>query len=180
MNLDKAIKSRKSVREFKDKKPDWRDIIECVDAARYAPMSGNNFTLKFILIDDKDKIQKIADAAQQSFIAKTHYVVAVCSNPSRTINAFGKKGEIYFRQQAGSAIQNFLLKIEEKGLATCWVGNFVDEQIKKILNIPENVFIEAVLPVGYEFKKTPSKNKIELDSILFFGKYGNKNMKKVN
>ena len=48
MDLDKAIKSRKSVRHFADKKPNWRDIIECIDAARFAPMAGNLFPLKYM------------------------------------------------------------------------------------------------------------------------------------
>ena len=177
MEFDKLIKSRKSVKKYKDKKPDWRDIIECIDSARYAPMAGNDFTLKFILIDDKEKIQKISKAAQQSFISQVHYLVAMCSTTSRTTNSFGKKGEIYLRQQAGAAIQNFLLKIEEKGLSTCWIGHFVDEQIKKELKIPSNVNIEAIFPIGYEFKKQRPKRKIELDRILYFKQYGNRRMK---
>jgi nitroreductase len=60
MDLSKAIRSRKSVKKFSTKKPDWRDIIECVDAARYAPMAGNNYSLKFIIIDDKETIEKIS------------------------------------------------------------------------------------------------------------------------
>ena len=178
MEFDKLIKIRKSVRKFKDKKPDWRDIIECIDSARYIPVAGSNYTLKFILIDDKEKIEKIAEAAQQSFISQVYYLVAVCSTTSRTINSFGKRGEIYLKQQAGASIQNFLLKIEEKGLSTCWVGHFVDEQIKKELKIPGDVNVEAVFPIGYEFKKQKPKTKVELDRILYFKEYGRKKMKK--
>jgi len=177
MDLDKAIQSRKSVRKFKDKKPDWRDIIECIDAVRYAPMAGNNFTLKFILVDDKEKIQKITDAAQQPFISQAKYVVVVCSNTSRPVNAYGKKGEIFCRQQAGAAIQNFLLKIQEAGLSTCWIGYFVENQIKRELKIPDNIQIEAVFPIGHEFEKQRTKRKIDIDRILYFNKYGNKKMK---
>ena len=111
MKLDEAIQNRRSIRKFNTKKPDWRDIIECIDVARYAPMAGNNYTLRFILIDDKEKIQKIAKAAQQDFVSQAKYVVVVCSNPSKTTNTY-EKGEIFCRQQAGAAIQNFLLKIE--------------------------------------------------------------------
>ena len=179
MDLDKAIKSRRSVKKFKDKKPDWRDIIECIDSARYAPMAGNDFTLKFILIDDKEKIQKLSKMCQQSFISQAHYIVVVCSTISRTTNSFGKRGEIYLRQQAGSAIQNFLLKIEEKKLGTCWIGHFADEQIKRELKIPGNVNVEAIFPIGYAFKKEKPKNKIDLDRILFFKQYGNKRMKDI-
>ena len=177
MKLNEAIHSRKSVRKFKSKKPDWRDIIECIDAARYAPMAGNNYTLKFILVDDKEKIQKIAEAAQQQFISRAQYVVAVCSDTSRTTNAY-EKGEIFCKQQAGAAIQNFLLKIQEKGLATCWVGYFVEKLVKEALKIPENINVEALFPIGYEFEKSRTRKiKIDIDRILYFNKYGNKKMK---
>lgn len=178
MQLDKAIKDRHSVRKFTSKKPNWRRIIECIDIAKNVPMAGNNFTLKFILVQDKDIIEKLADAAQQDFISKTHYVVVVCSNPSRTINSYGDRGKIYFRQQAGAAIQNFLLKTQDFGLSTCWVGAFVDNLVKEALNVPKEVYVEAMFPIGYEIgdgKKR--KSKIDLDSILYFDKYKNDRMK---
>ena len=177
MDLDRAIKNRHSVKKFKEKKPDWRDIIECIDVARYAPMAGSNFSLKFILISDKSIIEKLAEAAQQPFIAKAHYVVAVCSNPSRTVNAYGARGEIYVRQQAGAAIQNFLLKIEESGLSASWIGHFVEEQVKRILKVPDHVHVEAFFPMGYEFeKKYTRKEKIALDNILYFDEWDNDKM----
>ena len=177
MELNKAIQSRKSVRKFSSKKPDWRDIIECIDAARYAPMAGGNYTLKFILIDDKKTIQKLADAAQQSFISQAQYVVIACTNSSRTINAYEERGEKYCRQQAGAGIQNFLLSLQEKGLSTCWIGYFVEEQIKRELKIPKDINVEALFPIGYEYQKTKPKRKIDIDNILYFEKYGDKKMK---
>jgi len=177
MKLNEAIQSRKSVRKFNSKKPDWRDIIECIDAARYAPMAGNNYTLRFLLVDDKEKIQKIAKATQQQFVSQAQYIVVACSKTSKTINTY-EKGEIFCRQQAGAAIQNFLLKIEEKGLATCWIGYFVERIVKEVLRIPDNINIEALFPIGYEFKKSMTrKAKIDLDTILYFDQYENKKMK---
>jgi len=159
MNIDKAIQNRHSVRRFTSKKPDWRDIIECIDSARYAPMAGNIFSLKFIVVSDKEKIQKLADAAQQHFIAQAHYVVVVCTNPSRTINSYEEQGKKFCRQQAGAAIQNFLLKIQEAKLATCWVGHFVEEQVKEALQIQEDINVEAIFPIGYELGKTQKQEK---------------------
>jgi len=178
MELDKAIKNRHSVKKFKEKKkPDWRNIIECIDAARYAPMAGSNYSLKFILVSDKKIIAELAEAAQQPFIAKAHYVVVACSNPSRTTNSYGSRGEIYLRQQAGAAIQIFLLKLEEVGLSTTWVGHFIEEQVKKELDIPEHVHVEAFFPIGYEFeKKYTKKERIDLDNILYFDEWENDTM----
>jgi len=178
MELNKAIQSRTSVRKFSSKKPNWRNIIECIDAARYAPIAGGIYTLKFILVDNPEAIKKISEAAQQDFISQAQYVVVVCSNPSRTVNAYGKQGEIYLRQQAGAAIQNFLLKITESGLSTCWIGYFVESQIKKILKIPKEIHVEGVFPIGFEYeKKHTRKYKIDLDNILYFNEYNEKKMK---
>ena len=168
MKLDKAIKTRKSVTHFKSKKPSWRTIIECIDSTRYAPMAGDNFTLKFILVKDPEKIRKLAEASQQDFVAEAHYTLVVCSKISRTVNAYGLRGKRYCRQQAGAAIQNFLLRIQEEGLSTCWVGHFVDDLIRNALKIPEEINIEAIFPIGYEFKEKSTRySKIDLDNVLY-------------
>lgn len=177
MNLDKAIKTRRSIRKFKNKKPDWRTVIECIDSMRYAPMAGGVFSLKFILVSDLDKIDRIAQYCQQPFVRTAEYLVVVCSKPRSTINSYGNRGKIYIRQQAGAAIQNFLLKIHEKGLASCWVGSFVERLIKNELKIPADVHIEAILPVGYSKEKPKEKQRVNIDGCLYFEEYENKQMK---
>jgi len=179
MDLDDAIQQRKSVREFKSRKPDWRDIIECIDVTRHAPMAGGHFSVKFVVIDDKKTINRIAEASQQEFIKDAHYAVVVCSDSRMTLEEYPERGGRYVKQQVGAAIQNFLLKIVEKGLATCWVGHFVDEIIKRELAIPENIEVEAIFPIGYEFKKRKPSRKIDIDKILYFHKYKNKKMRKI-
>lgn len=179
MELQKVIRGRHSVRKYNTTKPDWRDVIEVIDSARFAPMAGNNYTLKFILVSDPEKIEKLSEMCQQQFIKQTHHVLIVCSSPSRLINEFGQAGKIYARQQAGAGIQNILLSLTEKGLSTCWIGFFVERQIKRLLKIPNEVDVEALLPIGYEFQKpTTKKAKIDLDSALYFDEYKNKQMKK--
>ena len=178
MKLDKLIQERYSCKNFSKKKPNWRDIIESIDAARYAPMAGGMYSLKFIMIDDENKIEQLAEAAQQEFIKDAHFVVVVVSKTSRTKSAYEERADRYLNQQAGAAIQNFLLKLTEKGLCTCWVGSFVDDQVKEILGTPGDGEIEAIFPIGYEDKKPRTKKaKIDLDKVLYFNRYGNKNIK---
>ena len=73
-------------------------------------------------------------------------------------------------------MQNFLLKLTEAKLATCWVGHFVDDEIKDILDIPKDIHVEALFPIGYAFEKPKEKRYIDLDAVLYFNKYGNKKM----
>lgn len=177
MNFDDLVETRRSIRSFKSTKPDWRTILEALDSTRFAPMAGNQFTPRFILVDNAEKIKKLAEAAEQEFIEEAHYVVVMCSNKKLTINAYGDRGQNYIKQQTGAAIQNFLLKLHEFGLSTCWIGHFYDEKIKHLLKIPDDVDVEALFPIGYSMEKPKKKRKIDFDAIMYFNEYKNKKMK---
>ena len=177
MQLQDAIKKRKSVRRYFDKKPDWRKIIRAIDMARFAPSAGNNFVLRFILVSDEKKIAKLAEAAQQDFVGTAKYVVVAVSDDSGLILNYGPRGKRYCSQQVGAAIENFLLELVAQKLATTWVGHFNDNKVKRTLDIPEGFRVEALFPIGIETKtKTREKRKMKLDNIIYFDKLGNGKM----
>jgi len=151
--------------------------MEALELARLAPLAGNISTLRFILVQEQDKIQKLAEASQQSFIANTDCVVVVCSDPAQITRSYGEKAEKYARQQAGAAIENLLLKLTAQGLATCWVGAFYDDQVKSILGIPEDIEVEAIFPIGYEMpQKSKQRVKPDLTNIVYYDTWKNKHM----
>ncbi len=177
MNFDRVVKERWSCRLYSGRKPDWREIIIAIDAANSAPLAGNIPTLKFILVSDKKKITILAEACQQDFIASLDYAVVVCSQEKLLEKAYPELSEKYARQQSGAAIENFLLKITDMGLASCWVGAFAESMIKTLLRIPDEVTVEAVLPVGYARTLGRQRRKPHIDSLLFFDEWKNKHMR---
>lgn len=177
MKLKEAIESRCDIKSYDLKKPDWRKVIRAIDAARFAPAAGNYYSARFILVDDEDVIKKLAESSQQSFIGKAKMVVVVVSDEKGLVRAYGERGSDYSKQHVGAAIENFLLALEEEKLATSWVWYFVDEQVRSLLNIPENVKVEGIFPIGGMSKLSRKvKRSADLDNVLFFGKYGNKKM----
>lgn len=177
MDLSEAIKSRKSVKKYSDKKPDWRKIIQAVDYVRFAPMAGNIFTVKLILVSDEKIIDKIKKASQQDFV-KAPYVLIVTSDRERVKKMYDIHEKGFAQQQVGAAIQNILLGLTEKGIATCWVGFFDDDLVREAVEIPKSQTIEAIFPLGIETKiKTNPKEKPELENFFFFEKYGEKKMR---
>lgn len=179
MQLDKAIQSRKSVRRFHlDKKPDWRKIIRAIDAVRFAPTAGGLSGIRFIIVDDPKKIQALKDACQQDFVGTAKYIVVVTSEIVQLKRSYDDRAEMFARQQAGAAIQNFLLKLTEFELATCWVGYFDESQVRRAIAIPEDTLVEAMFPIGIETKeKTKSiPQKPELENIVRFNIWKNKFM----
>ena len=178
MEFDKVIKERHTARNFRtSKRPVYQQIIEAIDAANHAPLAGNAPCLRYILIQDKEKIRKLAEAAVQDFFENVDFAVVICSDKSFLKKSYYERGEMYQRQEAGAAIENFLLKITDLGLSSCWVGAFSDETVKSILKIPESIEVEAILPVGYEAIKEKQKSKPNLDTVLYFDEWKNKFMK---
>ncbi len=186
MHVKDAIKKRRSIRKYAltikgtPEAIDEKIVLEAIDLARYTPMAGNLYSLRFILVSDRDKIKKIAQHAQQDFIADACYVIVVCSKREQTERFYGERAERYLRQQAGAAIQNILLALTSSGLGSVWIGHFYDEGIKELLNIPENIFVEAILPIA---KPAPNirlleKRLPELRDILYFEKWEGKLFKK--
>jgi nitroreductase len=170
MKLSEAIDKRTSVRRFSKKKVRWDYVLEAIDAAIKAPFAGNVNNLIFIIVEDPTLINKLTECCQQDWVADASYVVVVCSDPHKLEMMYQDKGKDYGKQQIGAAIENFLLKITDLKLASCWIGAYTEDYIKKELEIPENIDIEALLPVGYAYKGTGAKKtkpkKASLEKII--------------
>jgi len=168
MEVDKAIKERHSVRNYSPKAVKLVDVVTIINAGRFAPAAGNISTARFIIVKDREKKKKLADAAfGQHFVATAQYVIAVCSDLTQLVRAYGDRGLIYARQQAGAAIQNMLLKAVDLGLASCWTGAFDDDAVKRILKIPKDINVEALLPIGYSAGNKVMRKKPDLDKITY-------------
>jgi len=165
MKLDDAIEKRRSIRKFSDKKVRWDLVLEAIDATLKAPYAGNINNLKFVIVESQKLKDRLAECAQQDWIADASFVVVVCGDYTHLERMYGERCVTYARQHAGAAIENFLLKITDLKLGCCWVGAYIDEYIKEELGIPEHIKIEAILPVGYPKphvkQKSPKKESLE-------------------
>jgi len=179
MDFNKVIKTRTSIRNFSSKKVNYEKVIDAIESANLAPSPGNLSILKYIIIDNPETIQKIAQACQQKFITKAQYIIAVCSDSKQTKIMFDTRTKKYIRQHSGAAIENFLLKITDMGLASCWVGAYSDITIKRILKIPDEIEVEAILPIAHKSKiKTKQKPKSNLNNLIYFDVWKNKTKEK--
>jgi len=175
MNLQEAIRKRRSVRKFLDKPVDWDKISKIIDAARYAPSAGNVQDWRFIVVTDKDKISKLSDAALgQRFVEHAPVVIVVCSELEKIKRSYGGRGvHLYSIQGCAAAVQNMLLTATDLGLASCWTGAFDEAKVRSILSIPDTARPQAILPIGYADEHPSMGPRAELTHIVFFEKYGN-------
>lgn len=172
MEFDSVVDKRKSIRSFKDKRVKWKDIMDAIDCSIQGPFAEGINNLNFLIIEEPDKIEKIAEFASQTWINEASALVVVCSDDAALENLHGERGRVYSRQQAGAAIQTFLLKLVDIGLSGCWVGSYTDELIKQYLKIPSHIQIEAIVPMGYESGKSAKKKKKNLEHSIYWEKWG--------
>ena len=168
MEFDNVIKKRHSVRTFTDKKASWKLVLDAIDSTLQCPYADNQNNLKFIIIEKPETIREISKLSEQEWIQDASILVVVCSDNRHLEKMYGDRGKIYSRQQAGAAIQTFLLKLDDLNLGACWVGAYPDEILEQILKVPSYMRIEAVIPIGHEkpVKGKPEKRKLSLEHVL--------------
>lgn len=169
-----AIRGRRCVRAYKAREIPEEILYNVLEAAQWAPSSGNLQTTRLIVVTDKTKKAIIARAALgQTFIAQAPVVLIVCSETSIVKRNYGERGEkLYSIQNTAAAIQNIMLAAYNQGLATNWVGAFTEANLRKEFEIPAKVDIHAIIPIGYpaEWPRPPAR--IPLADITYFKKWG--------
>jgi len=136
---------------------------------------GNLQNWEFILIRDENAKRKIAEIAfDQSFIEEADVIIVACSNQNKMFR-YGERGEkLYAIQNVAAAIQNILLAASYFGIGSCWVGAFDSKELKKFLELPENIMPHAIIPLGYPNEKPNIPKRIDWKEITFSEKYNKK------
>lgn len=176
MDAIECIATRRSIRQFLGTKVDQETILTIVEAGTCAPSSGNIQDWRNIIVDNKDLMKEMYEAAMsQESIHNAAFLVVVCCDPEMDEKHYGLRGErLYSVQNCAAAIQNMLLAAHAIGLGGVWVGAFDENKIRSLLEIPQNIRPQAILAFGYPAEAPPVKNQIDLSAITFFNSYGNK------
>jgi len=102
------------------------------------------------LVKEGDLRKELASAAlNQEFIAQAPLDIVITAEYNRTTLRYGTRGEKYVHMEVGHSGQNVSLIAETLGLGTVVIGAFIDEEVKRCLNLPENFVPLYIMPVGY-------------------------------
>jgi len=174
MNFYELVKKRKSIRSYSDKKVDRKLIDKCLETARIAPSACNSQPWSFIVIDNKETIEKIVKEScsglysLNKFIKTAPVIIVIVTEKSKIAARLG--GQIrsveYNLIDIGIVGDHLTLQAAELGLGTCWLGWFNAKGLKKALNLPDEQKIDIMLSLGYP-DTTPPKQKTRksLDEI---------------
>lgn len=146
-----AIAERRSVRRFSEEEVPDATITRILEAALQAPSAGNLQPWKFYLVKNPEKKRALGQAAwQQEFIATAPAVIVVCALPELVASHYGPRGrELYVIQDTAAAIMNLLLAAHAVGVGSCWVGAFLEQEVRRVIGAGTEEWPVALVPLGF-------------------------------
>lgn len=183
MDAITMIKERRSVRKFKNEKVSRETMNEIMDITRWAPSWGNFQVARYTLIDDESVIKELATEGVNGFVynidtlknAKGVAVLSFVKGKSGKLEEdeyATSKANVWEVFDAGISCQTFCLAAHAKGVGTCILGVINDESISKIIGLPEEETVAALIVYGYEEGEhaSPTPRKDIKDIMHYYNK----------
>lgn len=153
------------------------DVLKCLEAARMAPSACNSQPWKFIVVDDKEKLMEMADAAEGLGMNKfTRGVPVMVAVVLEKMNATARLGSLlkhkdYSMLDLGMAVEHFCLQAADLGLGTCIMGWFDEKRIARLLGVPRRKRIPLIISLGYPENPTRRKVRKPVEEISSWNSY---------
>ena len=188
MTIFETILARRSVRRYKARRVDRATVSILLEAAVHAPTAIHQEPWAFVIVQDKQLLQKLSGQAKPLFMAEAKEIglehaghsfdifkvpdFNIFYNASTLILICGKTTAPSFEADCWLAAENLMLAACAMGLGTCVIGSALlalnTPETKIALNIPENFIAVAPIVVGYpddEIAPVIRKNPIILANI---------------
>ncbi|MDD5756188.1 MAG: nitroreductase family protein [bacterium] len=125
MDILRIIKTRRSIRKYRDKSIADKLIAKILEAGRWAPSGLNNQPWRFMIVQNMVRKNQLSDFSKYSRIIK---------DSAALILVFADKRVIYNRDKdlmaIGASIQNMLLAACSLGIGACWLGEILSKKKK--------------------------------------------------
>jgi len=168
MSILKIIQKRRSIREYKSDPIPEDALLRVLEAARLAPSGKNLQPWKFIIVKDHALKERLAQAsAEQLFIARAPIIIVACGFPDDCYSHMGR----YMKSwpvDVTIALEHLILQAQEEDFGTCWIGSFEEEEVKSILNIPDDVKVLALTPLGFPAESPPYRGRKRMEDIVSY------------
>lgn len=157
MQFYEMAKARFSVRHFDGRHVKKSKLNAILEAGRIAPTAKNNQPQKIYVLNSDESIEKINKVCKCIYGAST--VLLVCYDKDLVwINPFDEKlnsGET----DCAIVLTHMMLEAQNQGVNSVWVKFFDPEEVRKEFNLPENIVVADIMPLGYGCEDAiPSEN----------------------
>jgi nitroreductase len=160
-----TVKSMLAVREYKPEAIPADVITRILEAARLTGSSRNRQQWDFVVVQQKDALQKLGELASTgSYLRDAPLAIAVVT-PEAPVGYI----------DGARAAQDMMLVAWEEGVGSNWVGNMNRPEVKELLGVPQEKMVLTVLAFGYPAKKIGAgkKTRKALSEIAHAERFGN-------
>lgn len=175
MNTIDCIKSRRSVRKFTEEKVPHEVLEQLVELARWAPSWKNTQIARYVAVEDKALINRIAEETTIPWnegIIKGAPVLMVMTYVEKRCGyerdgSFStSKGDRWQNFDCGIAAATFELAAHELGLGSVVLGIFEEEKLRELLELPEGMGVACLMPLGYPAEEPGAPKRKEVAELL--------------
>jgi len=171
-DLDFIFK-RRSIRRFQEKEVETEKIETLLKAAMAAPTAMNYQPWEFVVITEKQRIEKVK-AALTFAKSNAPLVICVCGN---LVGLKQLVKERFWVQDCSAATENILLAATALGLGSVWCGvhpiSMYVKKVSEILELPSGVIPLNALFIGYPAEEKAARSQYSPEKV-HFQKYGAK------
>jgi len=152
MEFYDVIRTRRSIRSYRADPVPEESLNRVLEAVRMAPSGSNRQPWRFYVVKDPEKRRRVAQACGgQMWIGQAPTVI-VATGWGVHFSRGGYMGDMSFIMDVGIAFTHLILAARAEGLGTCWIGDFQNTEVKKVLGLPDDEDVVAVTPLGYPDK----------------------------
>jgi nitroreductase len=142
------IFNRRSIRKFEDTPVEKEKIEQLLKAAMQAPSAANQQPWEFIVVEDKEALNRLSQMSPYSKpVAGSAVTLVLLANSSNLTIPTA------WQQDLGAAAENILLEATHLDLGAVWLGVAVSDSstefIKKLYSLPDTVKPFALIAAGY-------------------------------
>lgn len=160
--LLRCVRERRSVRAYKQTPVPEEMIMKILEAGRWAPSGANSQPWEFIVVNQRDTLEKISEifekdreqrireqvnfsGSSKAYIAKVPVLIVVVADPrwkqtypssdiTPTLRRmYAENNELIFAQSVAAAVQNMFLAAAALGLGMAWLSGFAERRMGKKL-----------------------------------------------
>ena len=147
MTFQELARARYSVRSFKDMPIEEEKMCLILEAGRVAPTACNNQPQKVYIVKKETLRGKLAEVCRYTFDAPVILVIGY--DKERDWKNRLMPGYHSGETDAAIVCTHMMLEAWEQGIGSCWVGYFNADDVSRVLGLPDNVSVTAMLPIGY-------------------------------
>ena len=164
MDTFESISTKLEVREFSPQDIPSDIRLKVLEAARLTGTGLNTQHWRFILVENKDNLKKLAeDSTSGGWVAGANFAIIVLTNPKYAFHLI----------DAGRVLQNMQLTAWNYRIGSGLFTGIMEEKLRNDFKIPNDMHISIIIGFGYQRKMLTGKkkNRKPINEFVSYEKY---------